>query len=583
MKDFAPLLVRTPEQIKGESSLGFVLRVSEANGYQTPRYLFMLAGSTRNEMFTAGLDTTKLAVIFGRSADTLAGYRAPNETDLSRVVLCGHSLTPYDLDLEGPKVCPDCISEHGFIPAWTDLTLVDACPIHKRLLMTLCPVCRKRLSWFRPGLLQCICGANLGVSEATPISTEHAAMLSQLVAKTTGTATPNPCAMPVSQFQATTLLGLIGMAKSMARFDRATNKPQFWSVAESAGALFSHWPNNLFAALTKLVPSGAADKGMVKLRQHLEGTYRIILKDIASADDIAFLREAIAEFSDRLKSGSGADIQPIGSDRALFVKPTAHATAIAHQRNPARTRNSKRSAPGQRNVGLRDAARQIGMPASVLRSLRQRGYFEVQHKTLQAVSFHEADIAAFEAKIEAFHCGLPNLSNSESIPLERVWNLKFKFEDGKGLLTAAVLDGTIPSFRSDIPGIGGILIDKAQVESFIAQCRSQAYGDTITPTEVHKMLHCDPMVVPDMVSTGHLDGCWYEAGLRVTRASVVRFGSKFRSLASLANEQRTSSRRLERRSAALNVSLLEFQRPNRICPQPFVSVSDCTKLEVNRE
>lgn len=583
MKNVTPLLVRTPEQVKGESSLGFVLRVSEANGYETPRHLFSMAKSTRSEMFTVGLDTTKLARIFGRSADTLAGYRAPNEADLSRVVLCGHSLTPYDLDLSVPKVCPECISEHGFIPAWADLTLADACPIHKRLLMNVCPVCRKKLSWFRPGLLQCTCGANLGAAETAPISAEHAAMLFQVVAKATGDTTQNPCAMPVSQFEATTLLGLIGMAKSMARFDRATNKAQFWSVAASAGALFSHWPNNLFAALHKLVPSGAADKGMVKLRQHFDGTYRIILKDIAAADDIAFLREAITKFSDRLKSGDSADIQPIGTERALFAKPTAQATAIAQQRNPSLTRHFKKCAPGQRSIGIRDAARRIGIPVSVLRSLRQRGYFEVQHKTSRVVSFHEADLAAFEAKIAAFHRGLPASTNTESLTLERVWNLKFKFQDGKGLLAAAVLDGTIPSSRSDIPGIGGILIDKAQVESFIAQCRSQAYGDTITPTEVRKLLHCDPMVVPDMVSTGHLDGCWYEAGLRVTRASVVRFGSEFRSLASLAKEQQTTTRRLKRRSAALKVSLLEFQRPNGIGPQPFVSVSDYTKLEVNRE
>jgi hypothetical protein len=322
---------------------------------------------------------------------------------------------------------------------------------------------------------------------------------------------------------------------------------------------------------------------MVKLRKHFEGTYRIIQKDVASADDIAFLREAIAEFSDRLKSGSTADIQPIGTDRALVGKPMAHATVIAHQRNPARTRNFKQCAPGQKSIGLRDAARRIGVPVSVLRSLRRRGYFEAQHNSSRAVTFHEADLTAFETKIATLHAGLPTPSTSESIPLERVWNLKFKFEDGKGLLASAVLDGTMPSFRSDISGIGGILIDKAQLESFVAQCRSQAYGDTITPTEVRKLLHCDPLVVPDMVSTGHLDGCWYEAGLRVTRASVVCFGSKFRSLASVANEQRTSSRRLERRSAALNLSLLEFQRPYGIGPQPFVSVSDCTKLEVNRE
>src|SRR5207248_1211939 len=129
--------------------------------------------------------------------------------------LCMHSLDPGDLDIASPNVCPDCVLQLGYLPAWVDLSLVDACPVHARMLLRVCSICKHRLSWYRKGLLVCSCGASLSNQLGASISDRHAAMLDQIVAKVNGVASTNPQGMPASHFDSTSLRGLLGLVRGM--------------------------------------------------------------------------------------------------------------------------------------------------------------------------------------------------------------------------------------------------------------------------------------------------------------------------------------------------------------------------------
>jgi hypothetical protein len=58
-----PLLVRHPAPDPTESLLGYVLRVSEGNGYSSPWSVYCLAGMKSNEMRVSGVKLEKLARI----------------------------------------------------------------------------------------------------------------------------------------------------------------------------------------------------------------------------------------------------------------------------------------------------------------------------------------------------------------------------------------------------------------------------------------------------------------------------------------------------------------------------------------
>lgn len=59
------------------------------------------------------------------------------------------------------RYCPICLRESEYWHFEWEILFVDTCPDHEVWLHDQCPECRKPLSWNRPLLLKCTCGANL--------------------------------------------------------------------------------------------------------------------------------------------------------------------------------------------------------------------------------------------------------------------------------------------------------------------------------------------------------------------------------------------------------------------------------------
>src|ERR1035438_594813 len=144
-----PLLVRHPAPRPTESLVGYVLRLSEVNGYNSMWSLYDLAGLKQSEVRTCGFKLEKLAAIANRSSSELhhIGFSAPlNKPRWAR--LLGHQVVPTDLKILTPGLCPLCVAEMGFIEAHWHLTLMVGCPIHGCIPATFCPECGKRLRLF---------------------------------------------------------------------------------------------------------------------------------------------------------------------------------------------------------------------------------------------------------------------------------------------------------------------------------------------------------------------------------------------------------------------------------------------------
>lgn len=154
-----PLLPLHPAPYPTESLIGYVLRLSETNGYASPWNLYQLAGMRQNETRTTGIRVEKLAMIANHSSPQLEKLAfSPSTAHPRWARLLGHPIVPTDIEITKPKLCPQCVTEKGFVEAHWHLEIMVACPVHRCMALSACPKCGNALSWFRPGLLECKCG-----------------------------------------------------------------------------------------------------------------------------------------------------------------------------------------------------------------------------------------------------------------------------------------------------------------------------------------------------------------------------------------------------------------------------------------
>jgi hypothetical protein len=160
-----PLLVRHPPPHPTESLAGYVLRLSEVNGYINPQSLYSLAGMNANERSWTNFACAKLAAIANQPVSSVERIAYKYSGNGPRAMaLLGEPVNSRDLKLTGAKVCPSCVAENGFIEAHWHLELMVGCPVHKQAAVWFCGNCKQRVPWLRTGLLTCECGAPLANS-----------------------------------------------------------------------------------------------------------------------------------------------------------------------------------------------------------------------------------------------------------------------------------------------------------------------------------------------------------------------------------------------------------------------------------
>src|SRR2546423_725764 len=176
------LLVR-PKPATGESFIGYLVRMTELNGYDTPSWILSLADIDYMElqwtfafMFrkTKGLKT--LAHLTNNTLDDLNAlvYSLPNssqgninehEFDFYGAFLNRSIIRPHH-----PKICPKCLAEFGYCFRFWDCSLVTVCPIHECMLLDKCPKCRRQIRAIRKSISVCVCGCDWREIETTSVT-----------------------------------------------------------------------------------------------------------------------------------------------------------------------------------------------------------------------------------------------------------------------------------------------------------------------------------------------------------------------------------------------------------------------------
>ena len=150
------ILVR-PRPIFNESARGYVLRVSEQNGLETPRWLLSYLG----ENCIASKGYAALELLLNNPDHGLEGLRGPvaNLAQLNAPDLGNLPIRYWNT--RRPRFCPCCLAESPHWRASWDLVFTVACDKHGHQLHDQCPQCQKPLSWDRSHITTCSCGFDL--------------------------------------------------------------------------------------------------------------------------------------------------------------------------------------------------------------------------------------------------------------------------------------------------------------------------------------------------------------------------------------------------------------------------------------
>lgn len=521
MNDNQILLVRTPAQHGDESTWGFVLRLSDCNGYKRPSLMFQMLGLGRWGHSGIGFASEKLAMALGSNGSTLRPYASP---DGGRVALLGVTdLLPYDLSMNSGQVCPSCIAESGYMPAWMDLRHVDACPFHRCQLLRECSQCGVRLDFDRPALLECRCGARWTAESCQPASEEHCSLTHRMISMFRGDDSGEPIGGLVLS-GSSSLARLFGLCVGLASLHASVSKALGLSPTERAARMLENWPRNLFAAVDALSPQSeeTVRNGAVRIQRYANFAYRQMMHSVTDLGDIAQLLKTLSEYSPGNADASREQL-------AIPDRPPTIAPA------KARPRPSKKGGPLQ----ARALAARLDVPVSVLRYLRKNGYIQSKKPFGSATGSSFDAIMAFEEKVDKLAASDSN--TGRSIGLRKLFARKLK-GDGKGIIVAAVLEGRIAIVGREGAKLLDLQVDAEQAEELHRSLTQAARGGTFSCEEVGRLLGLPAQRVAAACRIGILPNYACVAGLRVYADTIEDFRKTYVALSEVAPQASTHPR-----------------------------------------
>ena len=149
-----------PEPYEDESFNGFLLRVGKLNCIFRPAEILERLGtqSTAASATPGWLEApTRLTfkALESKLERPLESHRVRFKAREQLQWLRSEDRMISDLRLGFPRICPDCVSEQGYLDWRWGLAITAHCPKHERVLIESCPNCNKQLNWSGSLLIGC--------------------------------------------------------------------------------------------------------------------------------------------------------------------------------------------------------------------------------------------------------------------------------------------------------------------------------------------------------------------------------------------------------------------------------------------
>lgn len=155
-----------PNPFPDESLIGYIVRLSEANGYSSPKDILKLFQSSKYQLISnlpkrIHRDLTPLMELTGKSFSTLEPMVYTHLYYKNKYKFLSSEVTFRIIEPCRPKFCSLCLQEKSYYRIVWDFSLVTVCPAHKCLLISNCPECSSELDIYRNGFGKCKCGFDL--------------------------------------------------------------------------------------------------------------------------------------------------------------------------------------------------------------------------------------------------------------------------------------------------------------------------------------------------------------------------------------------------------------------------------------
>jgi len=332
------LLLRSPAPNKFESPIGYLLRLTETNGYSRPTIITNMAMKKASYVVTVGWDFRRLQPLLGKvKLPDGFGYR-PARYVRGRGSIQGHGLSTSHIGMVRSRVCPQCVKELGYIPSTWDLKAYIACHVHKCMMLKHCPKCKKRITNERSGLLICQCGFDFSKAENVIAKPELCAISEVLHAQVTGDGreliVSKEIGFPLDELLAMDLDVLCKVlveiallcANRQAGVRKVRKNAEVSNYLIDAGVSFSNWPNNFYELCSswhKYIKASTKGINSIYFYQCFVAIFLMLHKHLKRRKkQTVFLLKATLEYG--FRNWDGAPIVVRGKLMKAIKFPSAH-------------------------------------------------------------------------------------------------------------------------------------------------------------------------------------------------------------------------------------------------------------------
>ena len=268
-------LLRRPRPYPDESLAGYIIRLTEANYYPSPKWIFQMSGLRLRGIYANIFnhekdDLSRLSNFCDVETDILWSMAFPAITSsyptvVKQAKVFGNVVPTNALNRNQVQLCPICLQEKPYYRSIWELSVARVCPFHHCLLINRCPQCQLQIQWSRPSVVLCSCQFDWRSCQPLVVESEQMVLSSHIyklchLAGLRGdlnfSVSPDN---PVGQLN---LESLFNFLVSMLKFCRLPGirhqvfpaKESYLSLGsefERAFALFKNWPDDFCQLMDK--------------------------------------------------------------------------------------------------------------------------------------------------------------------------------------------------------------------------------------------------------------------------------------------------------------------------------------------
>lgn len=561
------MLVLAPRPLPTESLMGYVLRLTEINGYPSISYLL------------SGLDGKNYKSSIGRhDANLLSNYTDITKDEIERlssktatlprafIRINGIDLPAFEVTLNRPKVCSICLSKGMPCEAFWDLAQAIACPIHQVYLIDHCSVCKKNLTWYRGKMHECKCGADLTKFKTVPASKELCELMALMryqLYKNETIAIPPQSLNHIAHLDLRRLCKLLWIFCSVLykRNSRMNPKSRFHYKEQlcTLSEILSDWPNGFRKYLNDkytdyLINSDELPNFNMLFNWIL---VRLIKHDKSYSNQFEFLERELYEFGSKywprdamardnnskllmpvnMRWGTISEASEIsgmhwatlrkrisvGEVKIRVIRNIKTNRGILVDLDSIREQKISKYPP----VSLRKAAPTIGISIETLRELRKTGDFKEVFRSQFPNSFSFEDVNEFKNKIVMLGYNKKKCTEPDVTTVKKGF-ISFVASPAEkaGFISFLLSDASLVIGSSKSGGIDNYQVKKSVISKYINQARSNK-PKCMSRKEASVFIGCSIAVITALVDAGYIKVSFWGNKESPTVESVHNFNDMY--------------------------------------------------------